>query len=36
MIMTNSTTKLVQANDISKIIKRISHEIIESDLDFLI
>ena len=34
MIMANSTTKLVQANDISKIIKRISHEIIESDLDF--
>ena len=34
MIMDNSTKKLVQANDISKIIKRISHEIIESDLDF--
>ena len=30
MIMANSTTKLVQANEISKIIKRISHEIIES------
>ena len=33
MIMANSTTKLVQANDISKIIKRISHEIIESNTD---